>query len=80
MPRDDRDYKVELSSAPPADPSTPRQPRPYLSVLFSCCSVYQRIYRSPNATTYAGRCHKCGATVSFPVGPGGTSSRFFIAK
>jgi hypothetical protein len=52
--------------------------RPFLSVTFACCAVYQRIYRNAEGTAYVGRCPKCGKSVRFPVGPGGTSERQFI--
>jgi len=54
------------------------QARPYLSVLFACCSVYQRIYRNAGGTAYAGRCPKCGKPVKFAVGSGGTDARQFV--
>lgn len=52
--------------------------RPYLSVLFACCSVYQRIYRNVEGTEYSGRCPRCGKPVTFAVGPGGTDNRQFV--
>jgi hypothetical protein len=54
------------------------QGRPFLSVLFACCSVYQRIYRNNEGTAYTGRCPKCGKAVKFLVGAGGTSERQFV--
>jgi hypothetical protein len=52
--------------------------RPFLSVLFACCSVYQRIYRNAEGTAYCGRCPKCGKPVRFAVGQGGTDARQFV--
>jgi hypothetical protein len=78
MPADPRDFKVELSSvASSRGPATVTAGRPFLSVEFACCSVYQRIYRDPDGRAYTGRCPKCGKPVRFPVGPGGTNCRFF---
>jgi hypothetical protein len=57
---------------------SPTQGRPYLSVLFACCSVYQRIYRNAEGTAYSGRCPRCGKPVKFDVGPGGTDARQFV--
>jgi hypothetical protein len=56
----------------------PSTAKPFLSVLFACCSVYQRIYRNNEGTAYAGRCPKCGKSVKFVVGEGGTSERQFV--
>jgi hypothetical protein len=85
--RDDRDYKLDLSTAAtnatagantggtPA--SSPATARPFISVQFDCCNVYLRIYRSPDGSAYHGRCPKCGKPVHFAVGQGGTDSRVF---
>ena len=85
--RDDRDYKVDLSSAAGSAgaANVPHQPegnapaagRPFISVQFDCCSVYLRIYRSADGTAYRGRCPKCGNPVTFAVGQGGTDARVF---
>jgi hypothetical protein len=81
MPGDPRDNKIDLSvsAGPSSARPAPPQNRPYLSVLFACCNVYQRIYRSPDGATYQGRCPRCAKTVRFAVGEGGTSARTFIA-
>jgi hypothetical protein len=80
--RDDRDYKVEISSlggfAASGQGSAPR--RAYLSILFACCNVYQRVYVNAAGDRYAGRCPRCGGLVQFRVGSGGTSQRMFIAR
>ena len=83
MPHDPRDVKLDLRSADvPArqNASQPTGPRPFLSVQFACCSVYQRVYRDPDGTHYRGRCPKCGKVVTFAVGEGGTNSRFFVVR
>jgi hypothetical protein len=82
MSSDPRDYKLDISGLQPPDSSAagkpaPKHPRPWLSVQFDCCSVYQRIYRSADGTCYEGACPRCGGKVRFNVGAGGTSSRFF---
>jgi hypothetical protein len=75
---DPRDYKLELSSASSGEPQTSSHaPRPYLSIHFACCNVYQRIYRNAEGTAYTGHCPRCALPVRFPIGQGGTSSRFF---
>jgi len=82
MPRDPRDYKLELSSVPltPVEPkaSTIGQGRPSISVLFACCNVYVRVYRSPDAMSYLAHCPKCAKSVRFEVGDDGTDARSFV--
>jgi hypothetical protein len=80
---DPRDYKVELSdAAQPAGGSNGASatPRPYLSVHFACCGVYQRVYRDADGKAYRGRCPRCGTPVHFAVGEGGTSARTFVVR
>jgi len=52
-------------------------PRPSLGVYFKCAHRYVRVFRSPTANRYIARCPKCGKSIRFRVGPGGTSQRFF---
>ena len=83
MPSDPRDYKIELTSVPgPHDGAPPASSggRPFLSILFACCNVYARVYRSSDGRAYRGNCPRCGVPVTFAVGAGGTSSRFFIVR
>ena len=81
MPSDPRDYKLDVSGvSPPGDSASRPTARPYLSVQFACCGVYQRVYRSADNATYRGRCPKCARPVTFRVGQGGTDSRFFVVE
>ncbi len=50
---------------------------PYLRLWFRCAGQYVRAYRQRDGRAYAGRCPKCGGTIRFPIGPGGTSDRAF---
>jgi hypothetical protein len=82
MPHDPRDVKVDIAGVSPAPaPDDPAgRGRPFLSVQFACCSVYQRVYRDPDGGHYRGRCPRCGKTVTFAVGQGGTDSRCFVVR
>lgn len=55
------------------------QKQPWLGVLFECCGVYARVYRSRDGAFYRGRCPRCLREVRFRVGRTGTSARFFRA-
>ena len=84
MKSDPRDYKIDIAGLTPPAPASPAaaaaSARPYLSVLFNCCRVYQRVYKSDDGRSYAGRCPKCARTVRFVVGPGGTAGRSFVVE
>lgn len=54
--------------------------RPWLSLWFSCANVYTRAYRNAQGTGYTGRCPRCGKSVRFMIGPGGTSQRMFEVR
>lgn len=60
--------------------SQPRTTRPYLQVLFECCSIYQRIYRDRSGQFYHGRCPRCLRSVTFRVGADGTRARAFVVR
>jgi hypothetical protein len=78
MNSDPRDYKLDISSlSTEGKGASESPPRPFLSVLFTCCNVYQRVYRLPSGEAYRGRCPKCAREVNFPIGQGGTTTRFF---
>jgi hypothetical protein len=90
-PPDPRDL-VELSSSPTpgTGPSyahtesptaaSPRSPSRFLSLYFACANAYGRAYKSPDGSCYQGRCPKCGKTISFPIGQGGTGRRMFEVR
>lgn len=84
MPADPRDYKLDVSGLREAERATsrarPQQARPWLSVFFRCCGVYQRIYRHRDGRRYEGNCPRCARKISFVVGEGGTGARQFIAE
>lgn len=82
MPSDPRDYKLDLANrtAGPAAQPGPGGVRPFLSVLFSCCGAYTRVYRNPADDKYRGRCPRCLRAVTFAVGEGGTSARAFVVS
>ena len=79
---DPRDYKLDIAAGLGSGSSraADRPARPFVSVLFRCCNVYQRIYRSADGTRYEGRCPKCARSIRFLVGAGGTSERFFVVE
>lgn len=53
--------------------------RPFLGIHFQCCRTYGRIYRNAQQTEYSGQCPRCHCRIRVPIGPGGSSSRFFNA-
>ena len=78
---DPRDYKLDIPSLDGGScDATRTSARPFVSVLFRCCNVYQRIYRSADGSKYEGRCPKCARSIRFLVGEGGTSERFFVVE
>ena len=85
------DYILDLSSqsAPPPmgangaqgpSESETQTPRPFLGVLFKCCGIYAKIYKTVDGKAYAGHCPKCAKPAHVKIGSGGTKSRFFTAE
>lgn len=62
---------------PPSPHTTVSGGKRWLGILFNCCHVYGRIYKDAANRRYRGRCPSCGTSIDVPVGPGGTSHRFF---
>jgi hypothetical protein len=58
----------------------PNQSRPFLGVMFECCSVYVRIYKNREGTAYVGHCPKCAKRIAIRIGAGGSDNRFFRAR
>ncbi|MDH4120200.1 MAG: hypothetical protein OEV94_00635 [Deltaproteobacteria bacterium] len=54
--------------------------RPYLSLFFECCRVYQRVYQDRAGTHYLGRCPRCLGSIRFAISPDGTARRAFRVK
>lgn len=75
-PRDQVELSTGFTVGNPA-PARRSKPRPWLGLYFRCAGVYGRAYRNAAGDAYIGRCPKCGKTVRFVVGEGGTSERMF---
>jgi len=58
----------------------PTKRRPYISIFFRCCGVYQRIYRRKGVTTYVGYCPRCLGKIEVKVDPSGSDDRIFEAS
>jgi PHP family Zn ribbon phosphoesterase len=85
MPSDPRDYRVTLSGRAASSASKPKPAvngpmRPFIGVTFNCCRVYVRVHRSADVDQYVARCPRCGKSVRFVVGEGGTDARTFVVE
>ena len=54
--------------------------RPFISILFECCRVYQRVYINAARTAFAGWCPRCARRVEVKIDPRGSENRFFRAQ
>lgn len=77
MPPDSNHLDFTEGQPPPSGPQSTQSARPYLQVYFRCANLYTRVYRNAQGDKYIARCPRCGGTMSFAVGPGGTSRRSF---
>ncbi|MBC7834742.1 MAG: hypothetical protein H7Y88_06535 [Phycisphaerales bacterium] len=73
-PRDTFEPSVVSSAEPPAGSAADRA---FLRLWFRCANQYARAAKASDGTCYLGRCPRCAKTIRFPIGPGGTSKRFF---
>lgn len=85
MDSDPRDYFLDIKSAKldvpdRASVEADEKGRPYLMVMFACCKVYQRVYKSAGEVQYTARCPKCLRSINFRVGEGGTAQRAFVVE
>jgi len=69
--------KPEPGSGPSSPSATGRK---YISVLFECCGIYNRVYINRAKTAYVGWCPKCCRRLEVKIGPDGIDCRFFKAE
>ncbi len=76
--------RLDLTSPAPPLPAMvaddPSEASRFLGVHFACCDAYSRVYVNRARTAYVGHCPRCAKRVEFPIGPGGTDARFFVAQ
>jgi len=61
----------------PSSPADTGASRPFLGILFRCAAAYARAYKRPDGTAYEAHCPKCGKSIEFGIGEGGTTNRNF---
>jgi len=55
--------------------------KPFLGVLFRCCSVYSRLYMHRDGRAYNGRCPKCMHPVRVAIdAANGVETRFLEVR
>ena len=69
----------ELEEGPGGGSSSLRG-RPWVGIVFECCTVYSRVYRNRPGTAYIGWCPQCGRRIRISIGTDGTNARFFSAS
>jgi hypothetical protein len=70
-------HRVSAPGASPGGQAGAAHDRPSLRVYFSCANQYVRVFRDRAGEGYTARCPKCGQSMQFRVGEGGTAQRFF---
>jgi hypothetical protein len=61
------------------EPTSAPGAKRFLMIWFRCCETYGRLPKAADGSCYEGRCPKCLAKLSVPIGEGGTSRRIFEA-
>ncbi len=51
--------------------------RPFISLMFDCCRVYNRLYLTKDESAFQGRCPKCLKQVTMPISEEGSTRRLF---
>ena len=80
MTDDQPAYHLDIRGLKSSDPPQGLVGRPWVGILFDCCGIYARVYRTRGGRVYRGRCPRCLRQVRLRVGPGGTADRFFRAR
>ncbi|SCA63885.1 hypothetical protein SCG7109_BK_00030 [Chlamydiales bacterium SCGC AG-110-M15] len=58
----------------------PPPKRRFISIYWSCCHCFSRIYKNQSGAEYTGYCPKCRSYLAVPVGKGGTTQRIFRTR
>lgn len=77
MSESGRRLSIQEGSGRPNPTGSGAGGRPWIGVRFLCAGAYVRVPRNKDGTAYLAMCPRCGKTVRFRVGPGGTEQRFF---